>query len=102
METVLYRAPFWNVSDDGGVCMPSGIREKFRSKNGVDNISIATAKNLEEIFCAAGFSHSNAHSPIATLGHDLLWITSTKHPQDKFSNFNLIKTDKKLKDIISK
>jgi PRTRC genetic system protein B len=99
-STALYRAPFWNVNDTGGVCMPSGIREKLWSKNGLDGISIAITDKMQTAFYESAFTHPNAGSEIANGGHDRLWLSAVKHPQDKFSSAALIKTEHKLKDIL--
>ena len=47
VETVLYQAPFWNVSATGTVCLPTLARNKSH-----------TPEEWEEIFFRSAFSHA--------------------------------------------
>jgi PRTRC genetic system protein B len=47
VETVLYQAPFWNVSANGTVCLPTLARDKSH-----------TPEEWEEIFFRSAFSHA--------------------------------------------
>ena len=44
--TKLYHAPFWNISDSGAICLPSGERKKH------------TPEEWEAIFYNSAFSHA--------------------------------------------
>jgi PRTRC genetic system protein B len=100
LATELCRAPLWNVSDNGGVCMPSGIREKLWSKNGIGNISLETMQKMQEAFYLSAFSHPSGSGIIIKGGHNVFWMKATGHPKDKFPAAALVKTKHKLKDIL--
>lgn len=99
-STALYRAPFWNVSDAATVCMPSGIREKLWSKDGIGNITLNAMQVMEEAFYQSAFSHPNDKKSIIRGGHNAYWLAAVKHPEVKFDTAALIKTGLKLKDIL--
>lgn len=46
-NTTLYQAPFWNVSEAGYICLPTGARNKSHSP-----------EEWEEIFFRSAFSHA--------------------------------------------
>ena len=51
-ETPLYRAPYWNVSDQGGVCLGSARVPR--------DITVASLRGWEEGFFQSEFTHPNA------------------------------------------
>lgn len=102
-STALYRAPFWNTGDGATVCMPSGIREKLWSKNGIGNISLATIQGMQNAFYESAFSHPSGDATRLFNykgGHDAYWLAAVKSPAAKFPVSVLIKTKLKLKDIL--
>ena len=51
MTTILYEAPFWNVSKAGRICLPTGARNTFH-----------TMEEWEDIFFKSAFSHAGGAS----------------------------------------
>jgi PRTRC genetic system protein B len=99
-ENALYRAPFWNVNDQGGVCMPSGIREKLWSKDGIGVITLETVRKMQQAFYESAFSHPSSSGKIIKGGHNAYWLNAVKHAKQKFPVSALIKTKLTLKDIL--
>lgn len=94
-ETILYRAPFHNVSENGGVCLGSA-RVKKPSFQTFDSV----IGYWEEMFWNSEFSHlTGSKSPIKG-NINTLWPELIGYPKKRFPTDVLMGGDKKLKSII--
>jgi len=57
-DSRLYRAPYWNVSDNGTVCLGSTRVPQ--------SLSIDTLKDWEASFFSSEFTHQNSGRPLTT------------------------------------
>lgn len=73
--TKLYHAPFWNISDRGSICLPSGARNQLHSPGEWENIFYNSA------FSHAGTSAANiSRTPFAELVAALIRGKAEKFP----------------------
>lgn len=95
-ETHLWRAPYWNLDSDGGMC------------RGNIHLPTATPESIaafEKAFFNSAFTHHNAGSLLTRHadGHDGLWkaLSQRKSPPDeKFWSANLCETTNTLRSIL--
>lgn len=70
--TRLYHAPFWNISDRGRICLPSGSHQKH------------TPEEWENVFYNSAFSHAGtspvSRTPFAKLVSSLIRSEAAKFP----------------------
>ena len=66
-STPLYKAPYWNVSDNGTVCLGSTRKPK--------ETTLASMERWEECFFESEFTHPNAHKRLTNHpgGFTALW-----------------------------
>ena len=89
-DTILYKAPFHNVYEDGRICMGNAIIKKNNELNVI-------VKNYEDAFFMSEFSHyMNQGSPIKKN----LNIYFEKLKTNEFDNSLLINHKLKLKDLL--
>lgn len=82
-DTMLYRAPYWNIYDDGNVCLGDGPWPKAGTTESIDQ--------WEKCFFLSKFSHSNT-AAIVKGGHDKLWarlIGKKSFPTHKLIPLNI-------------
>lgn len=67
MDTVLFKAPYWNISDRGGLCVGGAVMPR--------ELGVSRTADYEKGFFASNFAHNNYHSKMTTHpgGHNGLW-----------------------------
>lgn len=93
-KTVLYHAPFFNVYENGKVCMGT-VDVNIQNSASVEEFT----KKWEEYFFNSYFSHlMNEHNPIK--GNCVNLWKNLIQSQEKFPNDVLIKTNLTLKNLL--
>jgi PRTRC genetic system protein B len=91
-KTTLAVAPFWNLSDDGRVCL--------RTMRSPENASVASIEAWEQGFYESAFTHANnGRLTRHEGGHDALWVGVGKSRQP-FPTDALIRLPQTLAEFI--
>lgn len=94
-KTVMYRAPFHNVSDNGAVCLGSAKVAKPQYYT-YENVM----QYWDDMFWKSEFSHMNGGNFCKTNGN-VIWKSLIADPSKKWSHIDeLIKTSKNLKNLL--
>ncbi len=95
-KTLLYRAPFFNVSDSGDVCLGNA-----NIKKPTENTYSALQKYWEDLFWLSEFTHINGNNPTKSKVSEVYKKLLASKKQLKWSDINeLIATKQTLKSIL--
>jgi PRTRC genetic system protein B len=96
-DTVLYRAPYWNLNDQGGMC---------RGNISLPSCSTKSIDGFERAFFNSAFSHTSGGLLTRhAAGHDGLWAelaALSVAPDAAYWKRNLVKTKRTLATLFQK
>ncbi|OGV45839.1 MAG: hypothetical protein A2017_18230 [Lentisphaerae bacterium GWF2_44_16] len=89
----LYHAPFYNIYDDGNVCLPHNITHP--------GCNIDDIPDWEKLFFESNFSHAGGGTKLCfTGGHDAFWLNYSKKNSKSFPDSVLKPMRKTLSTIV--